>query len=229
MTASALPVDVTRQPRGLPLLFFTEMWERFSYYGMRGLLKLYMVNYLFIVSRQVLQGGGYEGTGSPELVFGWNLINKLLPAPGNVSECVAEKVKELTTGAAPIAQDIATNIAFLVLTLFWIVFPVTGKGVKVALLFAAFIGLALCWAEIIWAANLRTGPIFSLRDLPFRPVGNSGLIGAQVFASYMLLKLPSGKIPAWSAVLLKLGLALCFWFLQFLVWDGVKRLTGSGA
>ena len=125
--------------------------------------------------------------------------------------------------------DIAANISFLVLTLFWIVFPVTGKGVKVALLFAAFIGLALCWAEIIWAANLRTGPIFSLRDLPFRPVGNSGIIGAQVFASYMLLKLPSGKIPVWSAVVLKLGLALCFWFLQFLVWDGVKRLTGSGA
>jgi len=25
-------------PRGLIILFFTEMWERFSYYGMRGLL-----------------------------------------------------------------------------------------------------------------------------------------------------------------------------------------------
>jgi POT family proton-dependent oligopeptide transporter len=29
-------------PKGLYLLFFTEMWERFSYYGMRGLLMLYM-------------------------------------------------------------------------------------------------------------------------------------------------------------------------------------------
>ena len=29
-------------PRGLATLFFTEMWERFSYYGMRGLLILYM-------------------------------------------------------------------------------------------------------------------------------------------------------------------------------------------
>src|SRR6202167_6033304 len=33
-------------PRGLFLLFFTEMWERFSYYGMRALLVLYMVDYL---------------------------------------------------------------------------------------------------------------------------------------------------------------------------------------
>ena len=30
-------------PRGLATLFFTEMWERFSYYGMRALLMLYMV------------------------------------------------------------------------------------------------------------------------------------------------------------------------------------------
>jgi POT family proton-dependent oligopeptide transporter len=29
-------------PRGLSTLFFTEMWERFSYYGMRALLTLYM-------------------------------------------------------------------------------------------------------------------------------------------------------------------------------------------
>jgi hypothetical protein len=30
-------------PRGLSTLFFTEMWERFSYYGMRALLLLFMV------------------------------------------------------------------------------------------------------------------------------------------------------------------------------------------
>src|SRR4051812_50060400 len=30
-------------PRGLATLFFTEMWERFSYYGMRAFLILYMV------------------------------------------------------------------------------------------------------------------------------------------------------------------------------------------
>jgi POT family proton-dependent oligopeptide transporter len=31
------------QPRGLSTLFFTEMWERFSYYGMRGILLLFLV------------------------------------------------------------------------------------------------------------------------------------------------------------------------------------------
>jgi POT family proton-dependent oligopeptide transporter len=33
-------------PKGLSFLFATEMWERFSYYGMRALLVLYMVDYL---------------------------------------------------------------------------------------------------------------------------------------------------------------------------------------
>ena len=36
--------NASRQPPGLQLLFFTEMWERFSYYGMRALLVLYLVN-----------------------------------------------------------------------------------------------------------------------------------------------------------------------------------------
>lgn len=37
-------------PRGLSTLFFTEMWERFSYYGMRAFLILYM-------TRSVAEGG----------------------------------------------------------------------------------------------------------------------------------------------------------------------------
>jgi proton-dependent oligopeptide transporter, POT family len=41
------PNDYFGHPRGLTFLFATEMWERFSYYGMRALLMLYMVKYLF--------------------------------------------------------------------------------------------------------------------------------------------------------------------------------------
>jgi POT family proton-dependent oligopeptide transporter len=38
-------------PRALAFLFATEMWERFSYYGMRSLLVLYMVKYLLLPGR----------------------------------------------------------------------------------------------------------------------------------------------------------------------------------
>src|SRR5262249_20132535 len=38
--------DLFGHPRALSYLFATEMWERFSYYGRRALLLLYMVKYL---------------------------------------------------------------------------------------------------------------------------------------------------------------------------------------
>ncbi len=40
--------EIFGQPRGLAFLFTTEMWERFSYYGMRALLVLYMTKYLLV-------------------------------------------------------------------------------------------------------------------------------------------------------------------------------------
>src|SRR6266508_793001 len=43
--------DLFGHPRGLTFLFATEMWERFSYYGMRALLVLYMVKYLLLPGR----------------------------------------------------------------------------------------------------------------------------------------------------------------------------------
>jgi len=50
MTATDSGVRIQKtifgHPAGLFLLFFTEMWERFSFYGMRTLLILYMVDYL---------------------------------------------------------------------------------------------------------------------------------------------------------------------------------------
>src|SRR4051794_35835136 len=57
-------------PVGLFVLFFTEMWERFSYYGMRALLVLYMTKYLFI-DGHFAGVVGYEGIrGGIEAVFG---------------------------------------------------------------------------------------------------------------------------------------------------------------
>jgi POT family proton-dependent oligopeptide transporter len=66
-------------PKGLFVLFFTEMWERFSYYGMRGLMKLYMVNYLFVATREVLQADGSPTiAGDPAAVIGWETVRNLI-------------------------------------------------------------------------------------------------------------------------------------------------------
>jgi proton-dependent oligopeptide transporter, POT family len=52
--ATSRPVALDRgffgHPRGLSTLFFTEMWERFSYYGMRAILTLYM-------TKSLMEGG----------------------------------------------------------------------------------------------------------------------------------------------------------------------------
>jgi len=51
-------------PRGLATCFFTEMWERFSYYGMRALLILYMV-------APVDKGGLAFSTEKGASIYGW--------------------------------------------------------------------------------------------------------------------------------------------------------------
>src|SRR5258708_30482732 len=54
VSAEIAAQPVQRHPRGLYTLFFTEMWERFSYYGMRALLVLFMVD--------AVQHGGFGFT-----------------------------------------------------------------------------------------------------------------------------------------------------------------------
>jgi POT family proton-dependent oligopeptide transporter len=51
-------------PAGLSTLFFTEMWERFSYYGMRALLILW-------VTAAVIDGGVGMTTARAAAIYGW--------------------------------------------------------------------------------------------------------------------------------------------------------------
>jgi len=60
--ATAIPVlmQMRTHPKGLFVLFFAEMWERFSYYGMRGLLIFYLTQqFLFTDSEAQGQYGAY--------------------------------------------------------------------------------------------------------------------------------------------------------------------------
>lgn len=51
-------------PKGLYLLFFTEMWERFSYYGMRGILILYL-------TKSLMEGGLGIDPQQATLIYGF--------------------------------------------------------------------------------------------------------------------------------------------------------------
>src|SRR5215208_7493759 len=70
VTAQNSPRDLLGHPRGLAFLFATEMWERFSYYGMRALLVLYMVKYLLLPERAETVIGLAMLKGAFEAMFG---------------------------------------------------------------------------------------------------------------------------------------------------------------
>ena len=66
-------------PRGLFILFFTEMWERFSYYGMRGLLIVYLTqHFLFSDERSAVLYGAYTALVYVMTIIGGSLADKYL-------------------------------------------------------------------------------------------------------------------------------------------------------
>ncbi len=61
VTARLQGKELLGHPIGLYALFMTEMWERFSYYGMRALLVLYMTDYLLADPARAGRVLGFEG------------------------------------------------------------------------------------------------------------------------------------------------------------------------
>ena len=70
-------------PKGLFILFFTEMWERFSYYGMRAILVLYIV--------ASISDGGLGWTNAEALgLYGWyTMMVYVMSIPGGI---LADKI-----------------------------------------------------------------------------------------------------------------------------------------
>ncbi|MFK7922158.1 MAG: peptide MFS transporter [Bacteroidia bacterium] len=82
MTENALrnQRELFGHPVGLYVLFFTEMWERFSYYGMRAILSLYMAASLADAD----PGLGYDA-GKTLAVYGWyTMLVYIVSIPGGI-------------------------------------------------------------------------------------------------------------------------------------------------
>jgi POT family proton-dependent oligopeptide transporter len=81
--ATAIPVilQLRHHPRGLRILFFAEMWERFSYYGMRGLLIFYLTqHFLFDDKAAAAEYGAYTSLVYLLPVIGGLLADRFLGA-----------------------------------------------------------------------------------------------------------------------------------------------------
>jgi POT family proton-dependent oligopeptide transporter len=79
--ATGIPVflQMRKHPKGMHILFFTEMWERFSYYGMRTILLAYMTQHFLFPDEQAQgQYGAYTSLVYLLPLIGGMLADKYL-------------------------------------------------------------------------------------------------------------------------------------------------------
>lgn len=105
---------VLNHPSGLFVLFFTEMWERFSYYGMRALLVL------FLISSVLDEGWGWERADALVLYAWYTGLVYITPIFGGL---IADKILGyrkaviigallMTLGHASMALEVVANPFF---------------------------------------------------------------------------------------------------------------------
>ena len=79
MIAASRKTEVLGHPKGLYMLFFAEMWERFSFYGMRALLIFYLTqHWLFTDGASTLIYGAYTSLVYITPVLGGYLADRYL-------------------------------------------------------------------------------------------------------------------------------------------------------
>ncbi len=120
--AAATPCRAQKQlfghPRGLSFLFATEMWERFSYYGMRAILMYYLTDYLLLPGHSERVAGlatlksGFEWFSGPletqpfaSLIYGlYTSLVYLTPiAGGLIADRVLGQRRTVAVGAVLMA------------------------------------------------------------------------------------------------------------------------------
>jgi POT family proton-dependent oligopeptide transporter len=112
------------QPIGLYILFLTEMWERFSYYGMRALLVLYMTTATVGDDR----GEGLGWTSQEALaLYGWyTMLVYVMSIPGGM---IADKILGQKKSVLIGAIILCIGHGVLVLTDIWAFY--TGLGLVI--------------------------------------------------------------------------------------------------
>ena len=127
MAAPSTPVGDAAffgHPRGLSTLFFAELWERFSYYGMRAILILFM-------TAAVTQGGLGFPTDKAGLIYGtYTSMVYLMSVPGGwlADKFLGLRKAILLGGIIIMAGHICLAIPSLVTFYLGLIFVVLGTG-----------------------------------------------------------------------------------------------------
>ena len=172
---------------------------------------------------------GYQGPGWQEwalsfacsLLIGHDLfLARVLREPQSAESYYFQLPWVPATQGAGLAIDVAV----IALTLVWIFVGRNRPRFRRAVQFLAVLGILAIWIEI-WRAAQVDSRVFTLTGLPLRPVNNAGIVGAQVFAVYLLLVAPSGRGTWRRTLLVKTGLAVCVWLFQWVLWSGLAGVA----
>ncbi len=192
-------------PRGLMVLFFTEMWERFSYYGMRGLLVLYLV-------ADIADGGfGWSQVEALSLYGTYTMMVYIMSIPGGI---LADKF---------IGQKKAVMLGGTLLVLGHGIMALPGENMFYAALVLIVLGVGALKANI----STMVGQLYKQGDIR-RDKGftifymgiNLGSALSSLLVGYI------GQVYGWHYGFGLAGIGMLLGQIQFLI--GGKHLKGVG-
>ncbi|GLB53781.1 putative transporter YclF [Neptunitalea chrysea] len=201
-------------PVGLYILFFTEMWERFSYYGMRALLTLYMTTATIGDDRG--PGLGWSETDALAL-YGWyTMLVYVMSIPGGmIADKLIGQKKSVLIGAIVLCL----GHGVLVLTDTWAFY--TGLGLVI-------LGVGLLKPNISTMVGglYKQGDIRRDKGFSIFYIGiNLGSLLATIFVALVVAKKGWHAGFGLAGIAMVLGLVVYIWGQQFLTHVGNHEVS----
>jgi len=195
-------------PKGLFVLFFAEMWERFSYYGMRALLIFYLVqHWLFSDSEAGIIYGAYTALVYITPVIGGYLADKYL----GQRKAVLFGAVLLTFGHFLMAFEGSGGQADAAINIFWLAlaFVIVGSGFLKA-------NISVIVGQLYSRTDMRRDPAYTIFYMGI----NLGAALGAIIAGWL------GQTYGWRYGFGAAGVGMLFGLLVF-IW-GKPLLLGRG-
>lgn len=198
-------------PRGLFVLFFAEMWERFSYYGMRGLLIFYLVQHWLFSDREAsVIYGAYTALVYITPVIGGYLADRYL----GQRKAVLFGAVLLTFGHVLMAVEGSGGQDSAAINVFWLAlsFIIVGSGFLKA-------NISVIVGQLYSRTDIRRDPAYTIFYMGI----NLGAALGAIVAGYL------GQVHGWAwgfgaaGVGMLLGLVVFVWGKPLLLGRGESR------
>ena len=197
-------------PMGLFILFLTEMWERFSYYGMRALLVLYMTSSTL---GDDARGAGLGWTSQEALaLYGWyTMLVYLMSIPGGM---IADKLLGQKKAVLLGAVILCIGHGVLVLTDTWAFYA--GLGLVIAGVGLLKPNISTMVGGLYPQGDIRRDKGFSIFYIGI----NTGSLLATMVIGFVVVKYGWHAGFGLAGIAMLLGLVVYIW--------GQKHLTHVG-